>query len=265
MALSVLLVGHGSIASWVAGQLENDPDISIDHVLCRPGRETAGVAAMPGAMAITNVSQLDADVDYALECAGHEGLKVHGPALLEKGIDLGIVSIGAFADPVVSNDLDQAARRGGAHIELLGGAIGAIDALAAARQGGLEMVTYTGRKPPVGWKGSAAEKVLDLDHLSKAEVHFQGTAREAASRYPKNANVAATVALAGLGLDETTVTLIADPGISGNRHEIEARGTFGEFRFTIDGKALANNPRSSALTAMSALRALRNRAASVRI
>jgi len=265
MTLSVLIIGHGAIAGWVAGQLKEDPDICITHVLCRPGREAAALAAIPGARAITDVGQLDASVDFALECAGHAGLANHGPDLLSRGIDLAVVSVGAFSDPEISAVLEAAALKGKAQIELLSGAVGAIDALASARQGGVDTVTYIGRKPPLGWKGSAAEDVLDLDALTSAEVHFSGTAREAASRYPKNANVAATVALAGLGLDETRVTLIADPAMTGNRHEVQASGAFGQFTFTIDGKALANNPKSSALTAMSALRVLRNRASAVQV
>ena len=264
MPLNILIIGHGAIAGWVAAQVGQDADIQISHVLCRPGREEAAVAAIPGARALSDVADLQDPVDFALECAGHEGLTVHGPALLVRGIDLGVVSTGAFSDPGLAERLEDAARAGGAQVELLSGAIGAMDALSAARQGGLTQVTYTGRKPPVGWKGSAAEQVLDLEHLEKAEVHFSGTAREAASRYPKNANVAATVALAGLGLDRTQVTLIADPAMTGNRHEIRAEGAFGTFSFEIEGKALPDNPRSSALTAMSAVRALRNKVAAIR-
>ena len=99
--------------------------------------------------------------------------------------------------------------------------------------------------------GSPAADVLDLANLSEAATHFSGSAREAALAYPKNANVAAAVALSSLGLDNTTVKLIADPAATANIHEVHATGDFGTLSFTIAGKGLPTNPRSSALAAMS--------------
>jgi len=68
---------------------------------------------------------------------------------------------------------------------------GALDALRAASVGKLQSVTCIGRKPPQAWKGSPAESRLDLDILRAASIHFEGSARDAAIEYPKNANVAA--------------------------------------------------------------------------
>ena len=130
-------------------------------------------------------------------------------------------------------------------------------------RGELTQVTYRGRKPPQGWRGSPAESKLDLDALSEASTHFRGSARDAALEYPKNANVAASVALAGIGFDATVVELIADPGITRNVHEIVAEGEFGRCEFHIEGKSLPDNPRSSAITAMSVVREILNLASPV--
>ena len=244
--MRIAIIGTGAIASYVREAIAATPHtiaaflVRRENVSEAPERRVRSVAALPN------------ELDLVIDCAGHGALREHGTAILERGLDLVSVSIGALADTNLSGALEAAAARGNARLHLASGAIGALDCLQAARIGTLEAVTYVGRKPPAGWKDSLAEAVIDLDALqSGAVTHFQGSARDAALQYPRNANVAAAVALAGVGFEGTDVRLIADADIFENVHEIEAQGEFGAFQFRISGKSLPDNPRSSALAAMS--------------
>jgi aspartate dehydrogenase len=264
--MNIVIIGFGAIASYVSAKLSQDANVVVGWVLCREGRDSAAIDALgSGVKPINSVDDIPGDTDLVIECAGHAALAEHGPGVLQRGIDLICTSNGALAQPEVADSLSKAAQAGGSRLQLVSGAIGAIDAIAAANVGDIDRIVYRGRKPPQGWKGSPAEDVLDLDQLEEPACHFSGSAREAALRYPKNANVAATVALAGSGLDETRVELVADPTITENIHEIEVEGTFGRLQFRIDGKPLPGNPKSSALTAMSVVAAVRNRMAHIKM
>lgn len=264
----ILLIGYGAVGQYVFNALKTSTHSHIKALLCRPGREKSAQEALCSNAQeslgskmsfLSNLNQIDASIDLAVECAGHQAMINHVPTLLRRGIDVIGVSNGALSDAHVAAQLEHAAVEGGATLQLLAGAVGGMDTLSAARNAGLTSVRYRGSKPPEGWKGSLAEKTIDLDAITEPITHFTGTAREAARDYPKNANVAATVALAGVGLDKTRVELVADPALSVNRHEIEAIGAFGQFSFVINGNALPGNPRSSALTAMSIVQAIERR------
>ncbi len=263
--MKIALLGNGAISRYVQHAL-TQKGLQIDALLLRPERLVeARPLIAPEITLSSSVACLPDNITHLVDCAGHQGLTEHGPAALRAGIDVITVSIGALADPVLQAELSAAATAGGSYLHLASGAIGALDALRAASNGRLDNVRYIGRKPPQGWIGSPAETVLDLSNpLPSAQVHFTGSAREAALRYPKNANVAAAVALAGLGFDATEVQLIADPGISTNIHELHASGDFGALQFTISGNSLPDNPRSSALAAMSVVASILNAASPIR-
>jgi aspartate dehydrogenase len=260
--LHVSMIGCGAIGAGVMALLKNDPEVVFDLVIVpKAALETACATVRELApQARIGTSLNGSRPDLLIECAGHRAIEEHIIPALESGIACMVVSVGALAEAGLADKLDLAARRGKTRVQLLSGAIGAIDALAAARIGGLDSVVYTGRKPPGAWKDTPAQQQLDLDLLEQAAVIFEGTAREAASRYPKNANVAATLSLAGLGLDHTQVRLLADPAVTENVHHVVAAGAFGSFELTMRGKPLASNPKTSALTVYSVVRALNNRA-----
>ena len=263
--MRIALIGCGAIGTALLELVHQDAGVEIVAIVVNTpdaARATAQRFA-PRARVLTSVPA--EGIDLVLEAAGHRAIEQHVLAALARGVPAIVASVGALSEPGLPERLEAAARQGRTQVELIAGAIGAIDALSAARAGGLEQVRYTGRKPPQAWKGTPAERLFALDTLTTATVVFEGTARAAAAQYPKNANVAATVSLAGIGLDRTVVRLIADPTLVDNMHQVEAHGAFGSLELTMRNKPLAANPKTSALTVYSAVRALRNRVAALAI
>ena len=261
--LDICLIGAGAMAAEVVSHLKSDADVRVSAAIVLSNEVDRAKALLPGADILTSVDQLKDKPGLAVECAGHGGLGQHGVALLRRGVDLLVASTGALSDRALYDRLAAATKEGGAHMLLVSGAVGGIDALGAAKVAGLTKVVYTSRKPPKSWKNTPAEKVTDLGRVTAPVVLFKGPADEAARLYPQNANVAATIALAGIGFDKTECTLIADPAANGNIHRIEVQGASGEFFVELRGKALAANPKTSMLAALSVVRAIRNRSAAI--
>ena len=259
------LIGYGGIARDVLAVLrDSGSDVAVVGALCRPGRAEKARAALGGVPIVESLGDLMAlRPTVVAEVAGQPALTAFGPDVLRGGVDLLVISIGALAQPTLLERLKAAARDGKSRILLPAGAVGGIDAIAAMRLGGLHLVRYRSRKPPAAWRGSPAEQVADLDKLTAPTVLYRGNAGEAALKYPQNANVAATVALAGLGFAATEVELVADPAAPGNVHEIEAEGVAGRFAITLQGKPSRTNPKTSALAALSVARALINLEATI--
>ena len=261
------LIGCGGMAQDVIAALRAagaDSSPRIIGALARPGRGDAARAKLPGIDIVEALDQLIARRPAVIaEVASQGAVAEHVPAVLARGIDCLIISVGALANAPLFDKLKAAGRAGKSRMLLPAGAIGAIDALAAMRIGGLTSVRYRSRKPPAAWRGSPAERVADLGTLAKPTVLYKGTAGEAALLYPQNANVAAAVALAGLGFKATQVELVADPGAAGNTHEIEAEGAAGRFAIALQGKPTRTNPKTSALAALSVARALLNQEATI--
>lgn len=264
------IIGFGNIATALLDQLSRGADGPLEHlaVLCRPAAAEACAARLkaefPGVArevaVVTDAEGLIADrPGLVVECAGHSAVVAHAVPVLQRGVDVVVVSIGALADDAVERKLRAAAEAGGSRLVLPAGAVGGVDLLAAlGAAGGLE-VRYRGTKPPRAWTGTPAEEALDLAALDKAAIFFTGTAREAARQFPKNANVAATLALAGAGFEATRVELIADPEARGNVHEYEVVSPVANYSVRIENLPSAGNAKTSVSTIFSVLREIRNR------
>jgi aspartate dehydrogenase len=246
------LIGYGALGAEVGASLAALGEVDrLASVLVRPGRDAGGFAAASDVAGL-----LAAHPDVVLEAAGQGAVAEYGAAVLAAGVALVITSTGALADPTVAARLRDA-EQGGGRLLIAPGAIAGLDGLIAARLAGLSSVTYTSLKPPHAWRGTAAEDSVDLDDSADELVIFEGSAREAALAFPKNANVAVSVGLCGVGLDRTRTRLVSSRRVSDPLGVIVAEGAFGTFRFEVFARAAPDNPKSSRLTAHSLLQCAR--------
>lgn len=250
MSCRIAILGLGAIGHRVLTSLKSSilPDGTYAVLVSNP----CTAAKDSGAEVFTDIDALlHWKPDVAIECAGHDVVATVVPRLLRGGVDVVVASVGALSSREVRDDLADAATSGGARMITVSGAVGGLDALAAARDAGLDSVSYTGRKPPRAWADTPAAGTCDLDQLTEPTVVFEGSAADSSRLYPKNANVTAAIAIAGIGFDNTAVRLVADPTIDKNVHELEAIGAFGRFSIRLENNPLPENPRTSWLAVLS--------------
>jgi aspartate dehydrogenase len=256
--LRVGLVGYGAIGQAVT-RLVEEQAVSAILLVGALVRRTTLKRPSGSPKIVETLSALLAEHPHVIvEVAGHEGLREHGPAILSAGVDLILVSIGALADPTLFKAMLEAAESGNAQAKIASGAIGALDALSAASLGTLTRVTHTMRKSP-----EALLPAAEVEKLTTPYEVFRGNARQAVKQFPEFLNVAAAVALAGKGFDETEVIVLADPATEHSLHEVVAEGAFGVFRFEIENAPISLPAHGAKLVAMSIVRSLLLRRASL--
>jgi len=257
--LRIAVIGFGAVGRELVRLLsERKEEVQIAAVLRRSSTAEherdeleRGINWVRSAEALLQVRP-----ELVVECAGHEAVGAFGPQILGTGAELLLASVGALADTEVERSLRAAASAGGGRVLVPSGAVGALDALAAARETGLDTVLYRGTKSPRAWRGAFPDHLLEA---SGTQLLFSGTAREAALRFPRNANVAAAIALAGIGFDATRVELVAQQGQAENQHEVFAEGPFGSLKVSVRSRVTPTNPRTSVLTAGSLAKGVLNR------
>lgn len=260
--MKIALIGNGAIAKLVTLFCAERPQrFNIVGGLGLPENDKVSVGAHP---LVYDFQQLLAfKPEFIVECASHSAVESYAVPTLDLGLDLLVVSIGSLADEARWAKVKAAAERSTAKLMLPPGALPGIDALSAAKLAGLTRVSLRSAKPPKAWKGTPAEDKHDLDAITIATVIYSGNAREAALLFPKNANIAATTALAGIGFEKTEVELIADPAVTQNVHRIQAEGVFGSMTTEIKANPSPDNPKTSHMAALSIMRILENRASAI--
>ena len=249
------IIGCGSIGHEIA-QAVDKGDINVILYACcdmDKGKCEALTSKLknikPVYMAMEDLAK---SCDLMIECAHKDAVKDVFSLAIKYHRDTMFLSAGGVIENL---DLVEEARNRMINIYVPSGAVVGLDGLDAAKYQGLSRVTLITRKPPKAFKGvkSIKDRGIDLDKITSETVVYDGTARDAVKEFPQNINVAATLSLAGVGADKTSVKIIIDPFITNNIHEIIVEGAFGRFRAITENLPSPNNPKTSYLTSLSTI------------
>jgi aspartate dehydrogenase len=155
--------------------------------------------------------------------------------------------------------LVKRAAQTGARIIVPTGALLGLDAVRAAAEGRIDSITIETRKPPSGLIGAPylEQHGIDVMEVTAPLRVFSGNARDAAVGFPANVNVAAALALAGIGPVRTKVEIWADPGLTRNVHIITVEAESARFTMRIENVPSDDNPKTGKITPLSVLACLR--------
>jgi aspartate dehydrogenase len=258
MTLFVAIGGFGAIGRVVAKRLDRGIEgLTLAAVAARDGaRAESAMADFAQPVPVVPLARLWEDADIVVECAPAAVLRELAEPALGHGRTLMVLSCGALLDNL---DLVDLARRQGGRILVPTGALIGLDAVVAAAEGGISKVHMTTRKPPRGLLGAPYLEAnnIDISGLAEPKRVFIGTTREAARGFPANVNVAAALALAGIGPDRTTVEIWADPTVTRNTHRIEVEAEAARLSMQIENVPTEENPRTGRLTPLSVIAALK--------
>ncbi len=257
--MTLAIAGLGAIGMEVATAVDRGdvPGIRLTAVSARDRARAEGrLTGLANPPAVVSLGELAGLADIIVECApARVFAEVAGPAV-EQGRILMPLSVGALLNHM---DLVERAKTTGARIIVPTGALIGLDTVRAMAEGEITRVVLETRKPPAGLAGAPhlVENDIDIANLTAPLRVFHGSAREAARGFPANVNVAAALALAGIGPERTEVEVWADPAIDRNIQSVTITSDSGEATMTMRNIPSAGNPRTGRIVANSVLATLR--------
>lgn len=264
--LTVGIAGLGAIGLHLARALDQGVDgLKLVAVSARnQEKAAANIAGFQAKPAIVGLAELAEHADIVVEAAPAAVFEEVATAAIMRGRIFVPSSVGALLPRM---HLVERAKQNGARIVVPTGALLGLDAVRAAAEGHVSSVTIETRKPPAGLAGAPYLEInkIDLTAVNEPTRIFQGNAFDAAQGFPANVNVAAALALAGIGPERTMVEIWADPTVTRNTHTIRVEADEVRLTMTIENVPSEENPRTGKVTPLSILACLRGLTSTLKV
>lgn len=213
--VTVGLLGAGFLGSYVLKRIHEDRLVRLGAVLDADEVRTRDLPASIVARDVAEFGQRG--IDLVLEVATSAALVAAACKILEN-CDLIPCSLTAFADTVFRENVEAAQANHGHRVFIPHGAIVGLDGIHDGRHL-IEHITVTTTKNPRNIEGCG-----DFSAQKGRKLLFEGPTMEACTKFPRNVNVHAAVALAGIGFERTLSRIIADTEHMSMRHNISVQG-----------------------------------------
>lgn len=259
--MKIGIIGCGFIGAMLAKECATIDEIEsillFDKIASR-ARETS--STIEKCDAASHSTELISSSDLVIESASRAAVRKYGPLVLGAGKDFMLLSVGAFQDLSLYDNIVELTKKNRANLYIPSGAVGGIDALKSASVAKMDSVELTTTKSPASLEGAPFfdEKGVNMDGIRDRTTVFEGSAREAIKHFPRNVNVSAALSLAGVGFDRTRVKVVLDPTVTVNSHKLKVSGRFGNFSMELNNFPALSNPKTSYLAALSAIAMIRN-------
>ena len=265
MTLTVAIGGLGAIGLPLARALDMGIDgLRLTAVAARdPVKAAANLARFRNPPAVVPLPEL-ANADIVVEAAPAAVFEAIAQPAIEAGRIFVPCSVGAL---LPRTHLVRRALATGARIVVPTGALLGLDAVRALAEGRVDSVRLVTRKPPASLAGAPYLKANGIEPtiFEKAVRVFIGNAIDAAAGFPANVNVAAALAMAGIGPVRTEVEIWADPKVKRNIHTITVEAPAARLTMSIENVPSEDNPRTGQITPLSVMACLRGLVAPLKV
>ena len=233
------IIRCGAIGPLIAQACDNRP-VECDKLILfdynsEKSKKLKESLQIPAETVKTVEEMIETRPSVIVEAASQQAVKEYAQLVLTRNIDFVVMSVGALLDLNIKSS----------KVHVPSGAIGGLDAISSAALAGIETVVLTTRKNP---------KVLNA-RGKRETIIYEGTAEEAVRLFPKEMNVAATLALT-VRPARVKVQVVADPKTERNTHQIRVKWKYGEMFLEFANDPHPENPGTSALAAWSAVKLL---------
>jgi len=181
-SMNICIIGCGAIGSVLARAVSEMEGVGKIFLMDQSRDHALELSSdVPGSAILPDIGSIPDDVELVIEAASQDAVRMFGHDILERGLCLMVMSVGALMDTEFYEELKGTAARNNVRLYIPSGAIGGLDVVNSAALGEIYELSLKTSKPPLGLKDISfiVEAGIDVEKIERPTVVFDGNPEEA--------------------------------------------------------------------------------------